>query len=39
MFDNMSIYWKAFFPPNVSGAYKTGLRHLERLGLRNTDGI
>lgn len=25
--------------PNVSGAYKTGLKHLERLGLQNKDGI
>lgn len=25
--------------PNVSGADKTGLKHLERLGLQNKDGI
>lgn len=25
--------------PNVSGAYKTGLKHLERLDLQNKDGI
>lgn len=28
-----------FFFPYVSGAYKTGLKHLEILGLQNKDGI
>jgi hypothetical protein len=36
--DNMCISWKGFFP-YVSGAYKTGLKHLERLGLQNKDRI